>query len=67
MRQNMADEVPLKSATNTKKGAAGKAEGDGKKRKAAKGSHGVEQLKKVNTTGMAKLSSFFNKAEKAKS
>ncbi|KAI0374034.1 hypothetical protein BV20DRAFT_1033454 [Pilatotrama ljubarskyi] len=31
-----------------------------KKRK-AKGSHGVEQLKKVNTRGMAKLSSFFQK------
>ncbi|KDR75215.1 hypothetical protein GALMADRAFT_535304 [Galerina marginata CBS 339.88] len=34
-----------------------------KKRKAtAKPSQGVEKLKKVNTTGMAKLSSFFNKA-----
>ncbi|KAI0081258.1 hypothetical protein K474DRAFT_1635966 [Panus rudis PR-1116 ss-1] len=34
-----------------------------KKRKAAaKGSHGVEQLKKVNVKGMAKLSTFFQKA-----
>ncbi|CAL1707637.1 unnamed protein product [Somion occarium] len=35
---------------------------DGKKRKGpTKGSHGVEKLKKVNTKGMAKLSSFFQK------
>ncbi|KAK7687045.1 hypothetical protein QCA50_009545 [Cerrena zonata] len=34
-----------------------------KKRKgAAKGSHGVEKLKKANTKGMAKLSNFFQKA-----
>ncbi len=33
-----------------------------KKRKAPKPSFGVEKLKKVNTTGMAKLSSFFKKA-----
>ncbi|KAH9858715.1 ribonuclease H2, subunit B [Lenzites betulinus] len=33
---------------------------DAKKRK-AKGTHGVEQLKKANTKGMAKLSSFFQK------
>ncbi|KAH6913811.1 ribonuclease H2, subunit B [Coprinopsis sp. MPI-PUGE-AT-0042] len=63
--QQMQEQAPLKSATNAgKKGGATKAETD-KKRK-AKGSHGVEQLKKANTTGMAKLSSFFNKAEKAK-
>ena len=31
------------------------------KRKAAKTSQGVENLKKVNTSGMAKISSFFNK------
>ncbi|KAH8107902.1 ribonuclease H2, subunit B [Cristinia sonorae] len=35
----------------------------GKKRKGAtKASHGVEKLKKVNTKGMAKLSSFFQKS-----
>ncbi|KAI0775716.1 ribonuclease H2, subunit B [Trametes elegans] len=34
--------------------------GNDKKRK-AKGSHGVEKLKKANTKGMAKLSSFFQK------
>jgi ribonuclease H2 subunit B len=63
--QQMQEQAPLKSATNTgKKGAATKPETE-KKRK-AKGSHGVEQLKKANTTGMSKLSSFFNKAEKAK-
>ncbi|KAF5322740.1 hypothetical protein D9619_002013 [Psilocybe cf. subviscida] len=33
-----------------------------KKRKSAKPSVGVEKLKKANTTGMAKLSSFFGKA-----
>lgn len=37
-----------------------------KKRKGAKSSQGVEKLKKVNTTGMSKLSSFFNKAEKSR-
>lgn len=31
-----------------------------KKRKATKASQGVEKLKKVNTNGMAKISSFFN-------
>ena len=34
-----------------------------KKRKNAKASHGVEQLKKVNTKGMAKISSFFKSKE----
>lgn len=38
-----------------------------KKRKAAKGSHGVEMLKKVNVDGMPKLSLFFKKAEKVSS
>ena len=37
-----------------------------KKRKGAKSSQGVEKLKKVDTTGMSKLSSFFNKAEKTR-
>lgn len=39
----------------------------GEKRKSAKGSHGVEALKKVNVSGMAKLSTFFKKAEKVPS
>lgn len=38
-----------------------------KKRKAARASQGVESLKKVNVNGMAKLSSFFKKAEKVPS
>ena len=38
-----------------------KTKGIEKKRKGAKGSQGVEKLKKVDTSGMAKLSSFFNK------
>jgi ribonuclease H2 subunit B len=46
---------------DTKVGKKGKAPTDaaegGKKRKNA--SHGVEQLKKANTKGMSKISSFF--------
>jgi len=38
-----------------------KTKGAEKKRKGAKSSQGVDKLKKVDTTGMAKLSSFFNK------
>jgi len=38
-----------------------------KKRKASKASQGVESLKKANVNGMAKLSSFFKKAEKVPS
>lgn len=38
------------------------ATGTSKKRKATKGSQGVEKLKKVNVNGMAKLSSFFSKS-----
>ena len=34
---------------------------DTKKRKQPKNSQGTEKLKKVNTNGMAKLSSFFKK------
>ncbi|KAF8973124.1 ribonuclease H2, subunit B [Flammula alnicola] len=51
-----ATAAPAKAQTKAEKTAAGK------KRKAAKPSVGVEKLKKANTTGMAKLSSFFNKA-----
>ncbi|KAK0504786.1 ribonuclease H2, subunit B [Armillaria luteobubalina] len=36
-----------------------------KKRKSAKGSHGVEKLKKANVKGMAKLSTFFTKKAEA--
>ena len=38
-----------------------KTKGGEKKRKGAKSSQAVENLKKVDTTGMAKLSSYFNK------
>ena len=45
-----------------KKARAADGEDDGKKRKAkAKGSQGVEKLKKANVSGMAKISSFFQK------
>ena len=40
--------------------AKAKAKPENKKRK-AKGSQGVEMLKKVNVDGMAKISSFFGK------
>ncbi|EIW83182.1 hypothetical protein CONPUDRAFT_136310 [Coniophora puteana RWD-64-598 SS2] len=62
--------VPVESGNSTakaKKGSrdnvAGATQSDGaKKRKApAKGSHGVEKLKKANTNGMSKLSTFFQK------
>lgn len=42
--------------------AAGEVDDDGKKRKAkTKASQGVEKLKKVNVSGMSKISSFFQK------
>lgn len=45
------------------KSSLGETTENAKKRKGAvKGSHGVEKLKKANTKGMAKLSSFFQKA-----
>jgi len=43
------------------KGAVSEEQG-GKKRKGVKSSTGVEKLKKANTTGMAKLSTFFTKS-----
>ena len=49
--------VEARESGNSPKGT------DGKKRKgAAKASQGVEKLKKANVKGMAKLSSFFQKA-----
>lgn len=47
--------------TKTQAKEDNKTKGTEKKRKGVKGSQGVEKLKKVDTTGMAKLSSFFNK------
>ncbi|KIM45252.1 hypothetical protein M413DRAFT_441934 [Hebeloma cylindrosporum] len=52
----------LAAAPKTKAKAEGKSTAADKKRKAGKPSQGVEKLKKANTTGMAKLSSFFGKA-----
>ncbi len=49
-------ETQLAVSRNTKAAAAPE-----KKRKAGKGSQGVEKLKKVNTKGMSKLSTFFTK------
>ena len=46
-----------KAATKTKANSTKEDKANEKKRKAT--SHGVQQLKKANTKGMAKLSSFF--------
>ncbi|KAJ3555767.1 hypothetical protein NM688_g2389 [Phlebia brevispora] len=57
-----ADEVAasqIEKAETKKSKAAAASETNDKKRKNAKASHGVEQLKKANTKGMAKLSTFF--------
>ncbi|KAG5720048.1 Ribonuclease H2 subunit B [Termitomyces sp. T112] len=54
------------TAANTKGGKKAKSQPaavEDKKRKPAKGSHGVEKLKKANVNGMAKLSTFFKKKE----
>lgn len=51
----------LAAAPKTKAKAESKLTTADKKRKAGKPSQGVEKLKKANTTGMAKLSSFFSK------
>ncbi|KAI0297102.1 ribonuclease H2, subunit B [Russula brevipes] len=52
----------LASAPANKSRAADAVDGDGKKRKAkSKASQGVEKLKKVNVSGMAKISAFFQK------
>lgn len=58
--------VPLNARKVKTKAPTTKGGGD-KKRKAAKGSHGVETLKKANVNGMAKLSSFFKKEDKVPS
>lgn len=51
----MAPPKGLKKTTSTEGPA------DSKKRKNAKGSQGVEKLKKVSVKGMAKLSDLFQK------
>lgn len=51
----------LAAAPKPKAKAEGKPTIADKKRKAGKPSQGVEKLKRANTTGMAKLSSFFSK------
>jgi ribonuclease H2 subunit B len=54
--------IALASAPAKKPRAADVVDGDGKKRKAkSKASQGVEKLKKANVSGMAKISSFFQK------
>ncbi|KAH8828238.1 ribonuclease H2, subunit B [Flagelloscypha sp. PMI_526] len=59
---HVAAQTALIAPTTMSKKPTKKAqEPDSKKRKAAKGSTGVEKLKKTNTEGMAKLSSFFTK------
>ncbi|KAK0461281.1 ribonuclease H2, subunit B [Desarmillaria tabescens] len=56
------EEESLATTTKSGKGTQTPKETNGdKKRKNAKGSHGVEKLKKANVKGMAKLSTFFTK------
>lgn len=60
------DEAAAAVPVSTKGGKKIKSQlatGEDKKRKPAKGSHGVEKLKKANVNGMAKLSTFFKKKE----
>lgn len=61
----MMSRVAAETAASIKKTNQAKSpqdkEATGKKRKATKASTGVEKLKKVNTDGMAKMSSFFKK------
>lgn len=52
----LAASMPVVNASGKDKAGAA-----GAKRKAQQGSRGVESLKKVNTTGMAKMTSFFKK------
>jgi ribonuclease H2 subunit B len=67
LKSRLAEETLLKTTTNTGKGKGGaKGEADKKRKAPAKRSHGVDQLKKANTTGMAKLSSFFTKKEESR-
>ena len=49
--------MEIKESKGSSKAAAAAEKANGKKRKTA--SVGVEKLKKANTTGMAKLSTFF--------
>ncbi|EPQ57284.1 hypothetical protein GLOTRDRAFT_115274 [Gloeophyllum trabeum ATCC 11539] len=59
------DDIAATAASALANSANAKSSGNGeagdKKRKNQKGSHGVEKLKKANTKGMAKISSFFQK------
>ena len=56
------EDSAIAGAPGTKPRAADAVEDGGKKRKAkSKGSQGVERLKKANISGMAKLSTFFQK------
>ncbi|KAI0032101.1 ribonuclease H2, subunit B [Vararia minispora EC-137] len=52
---------PIKTKDTNKGASAEKGEGKKRKGKATKASAGVEKLKKANTAGMAKLSTFFTK------
>lgn len=58
LEQEIAPPVPKSGKAGKEKPAATQ---DGKKRKVAKGSQGVEKLKKVNVSSMPKISSFFAK------
>ncbi|KAK7053469.1 hypothetical protein VNI00_004095 [Paramarasmius palmivorus] len=60
--EKMCMETPAAGGKRAKGSTASEnTTGTGAKRKAAKGSQGVEKLKKANINGMAKLTSFFTK------
>lgn len=56
--QDISQTVPS-SKTTKPSGKEKEPSTSSKKRKSVKASQGVESLKKVNTAGMAKISSFF--------
>jgi ribonuclease H2 subunit B len=62
--ESTINEAMASVAVTQNKKTGNKMTTEGKKRKAVKGSQGVETLKKVNVNGMAKLSTFFKKADK---
>lgn len=59
--ESMALAAVNMNAIEAKEGRDEKVANAADKKRKAKGSHGVEQLKKANTKGMSKLSSFFQK------
>ena len=62
----VAAEMDKAEARESKTTASGKGSTEKKRKGLAKASTGVEKLKKANTKGMAKLSTFFQLDQKTK-